>query len=106
MTPDSQYGHHGSFLENVSQTASQAGPSDGFIFVQMITSDSQYDHHGGYLENGISQTASQVGPSEGFIFVQMIKSDSQYDHHGGYLKMLYPKPLVWLDHQMGSYLFT
>ena len=60
------------FLENViSQTASQVGPSDGFIFVQMITSDSQYDHHGGYLKNVISQTASLVGPSDGYLIVSI-----------------------------------
>ena len=77
MTYYSQYDHHGGYLENViSQTASQFGPSDGFIFVPIVTSDSLYDHQGGFLENGISQTASQVGLSDLFRFVQMMASDS------------------------------
>ena len=46
----SQYDHNGVFLENVSQTACQVGPSDGFIFVQIVTPDSQLDHHDDYLE--------------------------------------------------------
>ena len=106
LTSDSKYDHHRGCLENViSQAACQVGPSDWFIFVTIVTSDSQHGHHGSFLENVISQTASQVGPSDVFIFVQMMTSDRQYDHHGGYLKILPPKPLVRLGHQMGSYLF-